>query len=704
MDRQRPTREEIARIFQTDPEKLPRAPIIAEPFLDAIHDNRSSAKDLVKILEFEPELFQNMLHRLNSIPGGHDRPITTMQQAVVMLGYEKLASLALETLFFLFCIQPLGRSDFDRLTFWRHSLIVAFLAEGLAAEIGHINRAEAFLAGLSHDMGKWFQDSYGRISQKSFLRAADNAPGSMVERERMLLGMGHDDVGCYFLSSWGFSQRLTEVVRLHHHSGFDQSTDTATAALVAVVQTADFLAWAQGMGSVERGCGPILSQESNRIAPLEKTNLPRLLQSLDKNIRPAAAHYGFFFPTTSQFRENLLRTNIRLGKINANLSSRLQRRVKSRANDPSPHILLVPHRSLDAEVIYRTSLEAIRSDFPFARVSLLVLDRNQRELVVKDRGASRRAPGIPKGLRIPLTNGDSGFVTCLRQRRPSLVDGHHHPDRSLLQRLATEAIGLVPVVGNHTVHALLAVDNAGNGTDLDPHGLRELASLGREMGMALDQARLHRKVREDASQDGLTRLWNRSRICQYMADTCQQAEKRLEPFSIALVDVDFFKNFNDQFGHQEGDRVLRLVAGVMKKLSRSKERVGRYGGEEFLVILPETDLNSAILYCERIRQAIMQVGEVLGRRLPGRRLTVSIGVATLQDQTESVDALLGQADQALYTAKENGRNRVIGAMPTLSRASPFPRRDNRFLPAIRKFPIRKPDTENHHPHHPLNGY
>ena len=681
---QTPTVEEIARILRVPPSALPEAPIVVAPFLDAIHDASSNAGDLVAILETEPELFQNMLHRLNSQL--RKEPILSMRQAVVVLGYEKLASLAMETLFYRVCIQPQQESSFDIMLFWRHSLTVAILAAALAERVEEtINPQEAYLAGLGHDMGKWFLDRHGQISQQTFHAIFRTTSGPQVERERLILGMGHDDVGSFLLDQWGFPPHLTEAVRLHHRGCRDERSDRATWVLTMVLQLADFLAWAQGIGSVASGCGPALTPECHDMMALVENHLPHLLKKVDRGLREAADYYGFPFPSPAQVRENLLRTNIQLGRMNAQLAADLKRYDgKPFASDIS-HALLVPHRSLDAQVILRTSLEAIRKDFPFVRVALFGFEDDRRRLVLLDRGASRRAAGLPKGLRIPLTDVESGFRDCLRQRKPVVLRRTGPLERELLKRFGCEAMGLVPVLGNHAVHGLVAVDNAGNGADLDPNWLRDLATVGREMGLALDQAGVHRKVRDDAALDSLTGLWNRGRIEAHLDKSFAHARKNLESLSVALLDVDFFKGFNDRFGHQEGDRILKLMAGVLKKLSRTDGRVGRFGGEEFLVVLPRSDLHAAVLYCERIRKAVEEVGLVLGKRLPGRPLTVSIGVASLGERTNTLPLLLGQADRMLYIAKEGGRNRVVGATPTLARVeaprhpskdgvSPVPRR------------------------------
>jgi len=123
-----------------------------------------------------------------------------------------------------------------------------------------------------------------------------------------------------------------------------------------------------------------------------------------------------------------------------------------------------------------------------------------------------------------------------------------------------------------------------------------------------------------------------------------------------MLDVDYFKEFNDTFGHPAGDQVLKQMARILREASRSSDVVARYGGEEFVVILSETDADGAVDAAERIRQAVESY------KWEGRPVTVSIGAATSTHSINGSAILLEEADKALYTSKSDGRNRVTHAM------------------------------------------
>ena len=130
--------------------------------------------------------------------------------------------------------------------------------------------------------------------------------------------------------------------------------------------------------------------------------------------------------------------------------------------------------------------------------------------------------------------------------------------------------------------------------------------------------------------------------------------------SIAMIDVDRFKNFNDTYGHSAGDMALQAIARTLKDNLRVTDVVARYGGEELVVILPETGPDAAVRKLEQIREAVAEMTLELPRRTLRGVLTFSAGVASFPDDGEEVDALIARADARLFAAKQGGRNKVMG--------------------------------------------
>lgn len=166
-------------------------------------------------------------------------------------------------------------------------------------------------------------------------------------------------------------------------------------------------------------------------------------------------------------------------------------------------------------------------------------------------------------------------------------------------------------------------------------------------------------VRTESQTDALTGLANRKLFDNALVKAIAEAKRKNEPLSLLMADVDYFKRFNDKFGHQTGDQVLRLVAQAMKQNVNSEHIAARYGGEEFVIALPKRLLRSAIAVADQIRRAVM--AKELMKRSSGQRLgrvTLSVGVALLRD-ADTPQSLVERADKCLYAAKRNGRNRVI---------------------------------------------
>lgn len=182
----------------------------------------------------------------------------------------------------------------------------------------------------------------------------------------------------------------------------------------------------------------------------------------------------------------------------------------------------------------------------------------------------------------------------------------------------------------------------------------------------MERMHLHlEETRQAAETDGLTGLANRRRFDQGLADMTRQARDEGTPLCLLAIDIDHFKGFNDTYGHQVGDQVLRLVGHLIRENTKGQDLPARYGGEEFFALLPNTALGNAMDLADKLRTMIenkkivrRQTGEEL------RRVTVSIGVAHYRPGEETRD-FIERADQALYAAKDAGRNRTVSEQALL---------------------------------------
>jgi diguanylate cyclase (GGDEF)-like protein len=179
--------------------------------------------------------------------------------------------------------------------------------------------------------------------------------------------------------------------------------------------------------------------------------------------------------------------------------------------------------------------------------------------------------------------------------------------------------------------------------------------------VALHNVAAYSHMKSTADMDGLTRIYNKRHMIGTMGEQIYQAQKRLSPLSVFLFDIDNFKNYNDVNGHVAGDKLLQELAGLVKENIREDSIFGRFGGEEFLVILPGSSPDEAMAVAEKIRVLIANHNFPFSARQPLGVLSVSGGVATYPTDAMDSTSLLRAADTALYTAKHQGRNRVVSA-------------------------------------------
>jgi diguanylate cyclase (GGDEF)-like protein/PAS domain S-box-containing protein len=254
-----------------------------------------------------------------------------------------------------------------------------------------------------------------------------------------------------------------------------------------------------------------------------------------------------------------------------------------------------------------------------------------------------------------------GDCWALRLGRPHIV----RPQNTVrCAHVSDGARGYVcmPVQGQGQVVGLLhfAFDSGGQSVRFPAETERRLRALSDSVGPALANLQLRDALRMLALRDGLTELYNRRYLEEALQREVNRAERSTKPLSLIMIDVDHFKRFNDNFGHDAGDLVLSTLARVITVGVRSSDIACRYGGEELAVVLPEADAAGAAQRAEALRSAIAETTLThRGQSLPGA--TASFGVASYPAHADSPADLVIAADKALYLAKESGRDRVCVA-------------------------------------------
>jgi len=217
---------------------------------------------------------------------------------------------------------------------------------------------------------------------------------------------------------------------------------------------------------------------------------------------------------------------------------------------------------------------------------------------------------------------------------------------------------VAPMVFDEQTLGIIAVSRPSRMSDDAKAALRLVAQAGAQ---ALHNAAAYTQIKHTAERDGLTRIFNKRQMTQTLSELIYEASQKGGPVSVFLFDLDNFKNYNDVNGHVAGDKLLQLLARLVQENVRKADVFGRFGGEEFLLILPETRLPQALGVAEKIRWVISSHAFPHADRQPLGCLSISGGVSEFPRDAQDSTALLRAADRALYEAKRQGRNRVLPA-------------------------------------------
>ena len=219
----------------------------------------------------------------------------------------------------------------------------------------------------------------------------------------------------------------------------------------------------------------------------------------------------------------------------------------------------------------------------------------------------------------------------------------------------------VPVVSDGRLFGVIAVYGRGAGGEFREEDVHTLQTLARQTEVAIGNVFLHDETRRQARTDGTTGLWNRREFELRARETVKEATRFEEPFGVILVDIDNFKLVNDRYDHSTGDAALIHVASMLSAATREIDVVARWGGEEFIVLLPRAGVDETEVVAERVRSMIEAEPVHYGEHVIP--LTVSIGYAVYAEDGSTSDALFKAADAALLRAKRNGKNRAERAIP-----------------------------------------
>lgn len=325
-------------------------------------------------------------------------------------------------------------------------------------------------------------------------------------------------------------------------------------------------------------------------------------------------------------------------------------------------------QSLDLKDILQTTVVQVRQFLQCDRVAICRLGDNSTGVMVSESVNSEYCSILGLTLRDPLLREQNlppeelGGIYQVEDITQAWVN---ESQVNFLTEVEVKAMLMVPIVQSSGLWGLLIAHHCAAPRRWQQSEIKLLSQLATQVGIATQQSQLYEQLKEAnqqlqqlATRDGLTLLSNRRHFNEYLEREWRQMKRDRTPLSLILCDIDFFKPYNDTYGHQAGDECLKQVAVAIQKASkRPLDFVARYGGEEFAVILPDTETDGAICVGETIREAVKAL-QVPHRASPTcGYITLSVGIATVMPGVESsLETLIQEADRALYRAKDQGRD------------------------------------------------
>ncbi|MDO8602363.1 MAG: sensor domain-containing diguanylate cyclase [Candidatus Omnitrophota bacterium] len=259
-----------------------------------------------------------------------------------------------------------------------------------------------------------------------------------------------------------------------------------------------------------------------------------------------------------------------------------------------------------------------------------------------------------KSIKIPIRENSGIIALTALEGMPFIINTPEAKQKvkdeySIL--LDLDEFVTVPLKAKDNVIGVLLADNRFNQKPITTDAIRVLTMFANQAGLAIENSRLYEQTVVLSNSDSLTGLWNHGYFQYLLGEETKKSALVKSYFTLFMIDIDNFKTFNDTYGHQAGDNIIRKISEIFRDVSRKIDIVARYGGEEFAVILPITKKEEALILAERIRKAVETSPSL-------KNITISIGVASYPEDGQKKEDILARADKALYEAKRSGKNKI----------------------------------------------
>jgi diguanylate cyclase (GGDEF)-like protein len=617
---------------------LPSPKGVALTIMQLAQRDDVSMGEMARVIKTDPAFVGRLVKAANSVNtlGYGRRPVVSVQDALMVLGVPAVRTLALT--FSLLSEYSHGAcKEFDYREYWSHSLACGLAMQALSARTRAGAPEETFSVGLLARVGELalatiYPEDYAHI-----LREHKAAPqGSLVELERAAFAMDHRELGAAMMMDWGIPRIYADPAYLHEsveNAGFPEGS--RPQLLVQSLALASHVATICLSSQPERGSlvgrllllGSRLSLEEDLVTSLcdriarEWQEWGSLLKVATKPV-PPFQQMAHAMPDGEEAGED---TEKRGGQ---------QLRVLVVDDDPTMRTLLrAALRKIGNDVIEasngREALEMALERQP----QMMILDWIMPEMDGIDLTRALRQTKIGRGIFILILTSFDDDDRLIEAFEAGVDDFMSKPLKSRVLAARLRA-------GQRIIKLQQEIER-------DREEIRHFAA---------ELAVTNRRLQAVALTDVLTGFPNRRYAMDRMQQEWAAALRSGRPMACLVIDLDEFKKVNDTYGHDVGDTVLATTSAALKAELRAQDVICRMGGDEFLVVCPDTGLESALVCAERVRRSVE--GLVVSAGTVVLHGTVSIGVAVRDARMADADALIKRADQGAYLAKQRGRNRV----------------------------------------------
>ena len=618
--------------------KLPSPSGVALRLIELTRNEDVSIDEIAKAMQADPALSGRVIRFANMAFSGPRRPVVSVADAIQRTGTNVVRQLVLG-----FSVLGHNRAgicrNFDYSRFWSRSLATAIAANALCLRMRATAPEEAFTCGLLADVGSLALATLYPKEYSVVLDAQrDAAPRVRAESERREFGTDHSELCAAMLEDWKLPRQFVEAIQRHEDPDTAKATPGSRDYLLLHMLS---LAAAIGTYSV--------SSEPARKAMVPDLVLAAAKIGLDADVLGVSVDH-----VVAEWKEWGKILDVKTQDVAA-----FEQHAAKTTEDTDPDRTRPQQGAGPMSILIADGDATIR----------IVLEQTLRQqghkvaVAVNGREALKLAVEVKPQLVISdrvLAELD-GLMLCRALRETEegrrmyfilLTDMAH--DDELVEGFEAGVDDYVtkpfnPHVLNARLRAAERVIRMQEETQRDSQNLRKFAT---ELAVA------NRRLQQAALTDPLTGLSNRRHLMERIEQEWAIASRNQRPFALMMIDIDAFKQVNDNHGHEVGDQVLNKVAALLRQGARVEDVVGRLGGDEFVVVCPEANLAIGARLAEQLRrnlaQQTIQVGSV------SLQVTVSIGVSQQDATASTVDEVLRRADAALYRAKRAGRNRVSG--------------------------------------------